>query len=60
LLVDAGDAEFARDGRRQRAHVPTIDANPAAIRLMGAGDDFDERGFARAVFAEQRVDFPGF
>ena len=24
---------------------------------MRAGDDLDERGFARAIFAEQRVDF---
>ena len=33
------------------------DFNRAAVRLMRAGDDFDERGFARAVFAEQGVDF---
>ena len=24
---------------------------------MRAGDDFDERGFPRAIFAEQRMDF---
>jgi hypothetical protein len=29
----------------------------AAVRLVGAGDDLDERGFSRAVFAEQGVDF---
>ena len=34
-----------------------VDFDRAAIRLMRAGDDFDERGFARAIFAEQRVDF---
>ena len=34
-----------------------IDFDRAAVRLMRASDDLDERGFARAVFAEQRVDF---
>ena len=29
----------------------------AAVGLVGAGDDLDERGFPRAVFAEQGVDF---
>jgi hypothetical protein len=29
----------------------------ATVRLVGAGDDLDERGFSRAVFAEQGVDF---
>ena len=38
-------------------HALAVDLNCAAVRLMRAGDDLDERGFARAVFAEQRVDF---
>ena len=33
------------------------DVERAAVGLVGAGDDLDERGFARAVLAEQRVDF---
>jgi hypothetical protein len=31
----------------------------AAIGLVRAGDDFDERAFAGAVFAEERMDFAG-
>ena len=31
----------------------TIDFNRAAVRLVRAGDDLDERGLARAVLAEQ-------
>ena len=31
----------------------------AGIGLMSAGDDFDERRFARAVFADQGVNFAG-
>ena len=58
LLVNAGDAEFVRRGGREVAHALAVDFNGAAVGLVRAGDDLDERGFARAVFAEQRVNFP--
>ena len=34
-----------------------VDVDHASVRLDGAGDDFDQRGFACAIFAQQRMDF---
>ena len=35
------------------------DGEGAGVGLVRAGDNFDQRALARAVFAEQRVDFAG-
>ena len=43
-------------GERFPIRSPSI-CNFTTVGLMRAGDDFDERGFARAILAEQRVDF---
>ena len=58
LLVNAGDAKFVRRGRGKFFDALTVDLNGAAIGLVRAGDDLDERGLARAVLAEERVNFP--
>ena len=34
-----------------------VEADAAAVRLVDAADQLDQRRFARAVFADQRVDF---
>ena len=57
LLVNAGDAKLVRRGRGKFFDALTVDFNGAAVGLVRAGDDLDERGLAGAVFAEQRVDF---
>ncbi len=36
-----------------------INGNRAAIGRVGTGDGFDQRGFARAVFAHNGVDLTG-
>ena len=36
-----------------------VDPHRAAIRRMHPGDDLDQRGFARAVLADERVDAAG-
>ena len=36
-----------------------VDFDRSGVGLMGAGDDLDQRRFACAIFAEQRVDFAG-
>ena len=59
LLIDAGDAELVGEGGGQFFDAGAGDFNGPAIRLMRAADDFDERGFAGAVFAEQGVDLAG-
>ena len=57
LLVNDGDARARRIVRRRHAELCPIDTNPSGIRAMRAGEHLDERAFARAVFAEQRVHF---
>src|SRR5690606_32419648 len=58
FLIDRADAERLRFrdgcGRNRLAlkHDRTVET------VIGAGQYLDERGFARAVFAEQRVNFP--
>ena len=36
-----------------------VEANLALVGLIQAVEDFHQRGLARAVLAQQRVDFPG-
>ena len=55
LLVNAGDAQFARGGGREVADWLPRYFNRSAVGLMRAGDDLDEGGFSRAVLAEQGV-----
>ena len=38
---------------------PTLPQHLAGIALHDSGDNFHERGFARAIFAEQQMDFAG-
>src|SRR6266536_4709879 len=40
-------------------HFPALPDHAAAIALLHAGYDFHQRGFTRAVFAEQQMDFAG-
>ncbi len=59
FLVDHGDAEpprLQRPGRRIRH---AAQSHPAAIGPLGAAEDFHERRFAGAVFADQRMDLAG-
>jgi hypothetical protein len=55
LLVNAGDAELVRVCGREVFDALAVDFDRAVVRLVRAGDDLNERGFARAVLAEQRV-----
>ena len=57
LLVDGGDAEALRvlRGLAGRDRRP-VDADLAAVLLLDAGHDLDQRRLAGAVLAEQRVD----
>ena len=57
LLINAGDAELVRGGRCELLHALATNVDLAAVRPMRAGDEFDERRFACAIFPEQRVDF---
>ena len=57
LLVDACDTEPVRDSRSEMRNALPGDIDRAAIRLVCAGDDLDERRFARAILAEQRMHF---
>jgi hypothetical protein len=59
LLVNAGDAERAGGGGSEVGDGVAGEGDRAAVGLVRAGDDFDERAFAGAVFAEERVDFAG-
>ena len=44
---------------RESRDFATVDFDAAGIRLVSTGNDFDEGGFACAVFAEEGVDFAG-
>ena len=54
LLEDDGHAQVSRLARRQHAVARAVDDDLAAVGLIVAGDDLDERGLACAVLAEQR------
>ena len=59
MLVNAGNAERARNGGCKLGDELAFDCNRAAIRRVGARDDFNERAFACAIFAKERVDLAG-
>ena len=59
LLVNRGDSQITRADRIEVADRPAPDLDRSLVGQMGAGDHLDQRRFARAVFADQGVDFPG-
>ena len=59
LLVDRLDTERPSLGNGQIADDLATEANLAAVRLVDASDDLDERGFARTIVSEQPDDLPG-
>src|SRR6202034_147652 len=50
------DAEPLRVRRGADAHVLAAEGDAAAIGLVDAGENFDQRGFAGAVFTDQGRD----
>ena len=58
FLVDDLHAQAARQVRRHLGVLLPADVDDAAVRLDGAGDGLDQRGFARAVLAQQRMHLP--
>ena len=56
FLVHHADAQRARRLRIADAHGRAIDADLAAIGLVDAREDLDQRGLARAILADQRGD----
>ena len=59
LLVNRRDSQIARPHRIEVADRMTVDFDFSFIGCVGAGDHFDQRRFARAVFADQGMDLAG-
>jgi hypothetical protein len=59
FLVDRRDAVAERGMRRRQRDRFAIDADLALVRLVDAGQDLDQRGLARPVFADKRGDLAG-
>ncbi len=59
FLMNGSDARIDSGLSTGKLHRLSIQQNFAFGRAVDAGEDFDERGFARAVFADQRRDLPG-
>ena len=59
VLKHHGNAQRARLLRIGHAHDAPVHGDGAAIGLGGTVDDLHQGGFARAVFAQHRVDFTG-
>ena len=59
FLVDQPDPEPVRVGHIADVHTPSVVDNLAGVGTVDAAEDLDERGFAGAVLAEQRVDLAG-
>jgi len=47
------------EGRGEALDLIPVNLNRPVVRLVGPGDHLDERGLARAVLAEQRMDLSG-
>ena len=45
---------------REARHVGAAKGHRSFIERINLGEDFDQGGFARAIFAEQSQDFAGF
>src|SRR5690606_27104759 len=56
FLEDAGDAGIDGFSRRGEAGPGAVDHDLAGIGPYDARQDLDERGFPRAILAEQRMD----
>ena len=56
VLVDHADAPGARLGRGAEADRRAVHQDAPLVRLVQAGQDVHERGLARTVLADQRVD----
>ena len=56
FLIDRRHAGAARIVRRGKLDLRPVDQNRTSVGLIDAGHDLDQRRFARAVLAEQRVD----
>ena len=59
LLIDGGDAGALGLGRRGEIDLLAGKLNAARVAAVHAGQDLEQRGFARAVLADQGVDFAG-
>ncbi|EDT08834.1 conserved hypothetical protein [Paraburkholderia graminis C4D1M] len=57
FLVDRADARLARFLRRAEIGFASVEANRARAFPIRAGEDLDERRFARAVLTDQRMHF---
>ena len=57
MLMHDGDAERGGGLRRGEAYFPAFDQDASFGRLARAADLADQRRFAGAVLAEQRMDF---
>jgi hypothetical protein len=57
LLMNNANAQPGRVRGRSDARRGALHQNVTRVRYMDAAERFDERGFARAVLAEQRMDF---
>ena len=56
LLMDNADAGAARCNGVRKFDLLAIEEYPAAIGLIGAAKDFDQRRLSRAVLAAERMD----
>ena len=59
FLMNGGNARLAGVMRGRKGHRCAADADFAFVRLVNAGHDFDQRGLARTIFADQRSDLAG-
>ena len=59
FLINHRHAGFARVQRIAGNVVRAVEKHFAFVRRNRAGEDFHQRGFARAVFADERHDFAG-
>ncbi len=57
LLVDRMNAQLQRGARRRDRPLTIIDQDPAGVRRVNAAEDFDQRRFAGAIFADQPHNF---
>ena len=55
ILVNEGNQQFPAEA----GSLPAVGEELTAVGSIDAGQDLDERGLARAVFAEKRVDLSG-
>jgi len=57
--VDQSDAEFACGFRTVQPHFAARHEDPAFVLRIGAGEDFHQCTFSRAVLADQRESLAG-